>query len=110
MSNEVQLDSLIKKMAQEHRLELPSSGVVWWRAQIQKKLAEKERVERPMMVMRLAAIVASTVVFVGVLAANWPQFLSVTRSNTPLLLVLTAAATFALMTGFASFFRSAPRT
>jgi len=42
MNKDFQLDSLIKNMANKHRPELPSPGLIWWRAQIQKKLAEKQ--------------------------------------------------------------------
>jgi hypothetical protein len=109
-NNDAQFDSLIKKMAQDHQPEIPSPGVIWWRAQIQKRLAEKERVERPMVVMRLAAIVVSAVVFVGILAANWPQFLALSKDNAPLLLVTVIAAASVLMTGVAFLLRSsAPR-
>lgn len=110
MSNDVQLDSLLKKMAQEHQPGLPSPDVIWWRAQIQKKLAEKERIERPMVVMWLCAAVVSTLVFIGILAANWPQFLAVSKANAPLLLVTVIAAASALMTGVVFLLRSsAPR-
>lgn len=36
MNNEFELDSLIKKMADGHQPELPSPGLIWWRAQILK--------------------------------------------------------------------------
>lgn len=55
MNNDLEFDSLIKKMATDHRPELPSPGVIWWRAQILKKQAEKERIERPVVIMRIAA-------------------------------------------------------
>jgi hypothetical protein len=59
MNNNVEFDSLIKKMAADHQPELPSPGVIWWRAQILKKQAEKERIEQPLTIMRLLAAVAS---------------------------------------------------
>jgi hypothetical protein len=65
MNNDFELDSLIKKMAAEHRPELPSPGLVWWRAQILEKQAEKERAERPFTIMRLVAAAVSLVVIVG---------------------------------------------
>ena len=52
MNNDFEFDSLIKKMAADHQPELPSPGVIWWRAQILKKQAEKERIERPLTIMR----------------------------------------------------------
>src|SRR5258707_122167 len=36
-TNEFELDSLLKKMADDHQPELPSPGLIWWRAQILKK-------------------------------------------------------------------------
>lgn len=63
MNNDVEFDSLIKKMAADHQPELPSPGVIWWRAQILKKQAEKERIERPLAIMRsLAAVVCIAIV------------------------------------------------
>jgi hypothetical protein len=70
MNNDFEFDSLIKKMAAGHEaehLELPSPGVIWWRAQILKKQAEAERIERPAQIMRGFAVVISLVV----LAALW---------------------------------------
>ncbi|HET7873710.1 MAG TPA: hypothetical protein VFL42_14435 [Terriglobales bacterium] len=70
MSNDAQLDALIKKMAQDHQPELPSPGVIWWRAQIQKKLAEKERVERPMVMMRQLVAIIGAVAFLFLVVAH----------------------------------------
>jgi hypothetical protein len=58
MNNDFEFDSLIKKMAADHQPELPSPDVMWWRAQILKKQAEKERIERPLTIMRMLAAVA----------------------------------------------------
>ena len=52
---DLQLNATIQQMARQHQPELPSPGVIWWRAQIQKKFAEKERIERPMAIMRMLA-------------------------------------------------------
>jgi hypothetical protein len=65
MNNDFEFDSLIKKMAAEHQPELPSPGVIWWRAQILKKQAEKERIERPLIIMRFLAVVLSLALVVG---------------------------------------------
>jgi len=64
-NNDLQFDFLIKKMAAEHKPELPSPDVIWWRAQILKKQAEKQRVERPVTIMRIAAAALFLVVLVG---------------------------------------------
>lgn len=65
MNNDFQFDSLIKKMAAEHQPELPSPGLIWWRAQILKKQAEKERIEKPFLVMRIVAAIAFVLVLMG---------------------------------------------
>jgi hypothetical protein len=65
MNNDFEFDSLMKKMAADHQPELPSPGVIWWRAQILKKQAEKERIERPLTIMRTLAAVLCLAVVVG---------------------------------------------
>ena len=65
MNNDFEFDSLIKKMAADHQPELPSPGVIWWRAQILKKQAEKERIERPLTIMRLLAVVSCLAIVAG---------------------------------------------
>ena len=65
MNNDFEFDSLIKKMAADHKPELPSPGVIWWRAQILKKQAEKERIERPLIIMRALAALLCLAVVVG---------------------------------------------
>lgn len=65
MNNDFEFDSLIKKMAADHQPESPSPGVIWWRAQILKKQAEKERIERPLTIMRALAALLCLVVVVG---------------------------------------------
>lgn len=65
MNNDFEFDSLIKKMAAEHQPELPSPGLIWWRAQILKKQAEKERIERPFTIMRILAAVFCLIVLAG---------------------------------------------
>jgi hypothetical protein len=71
--NDVQFDSLMKQMAQDHEPQLPDPGIIWWRAQILKKQADKERIERPLVMMRLAAVTIGAAVFLGFLIANWTQ-------------------------------------
>jgi hypothetical protein len=65
MNNDFEFDSLVKNMAMEHQPELPSPGVIWWRAQILKKQAEAERIERPAKIMRAFAVIISLVVVAG---------------------------------------------
>src|SRR5258708_39818502 len=71
MNNDSQFDSLIKKMAQDHRSELPSPDVIWWRAQILKKQAQRERIERPMVIMRMLAATVCLAVFLGLAGKIW---------------------------------------
>ncbi len=72
-NNDVQFDSLMKQMALDHQPQLPDPGIIWWRAQILKKQADKERIERPLVMMRLAAVTICAAVLLGFLIANWGQ-------------------------------------
>ena len=74
MSNDRDFDSLIKQMAAGHHPELPSPGLIWWRAQILRKQAEKERAERPFTIMHLVAAAVSLAVIVG-LWSSQPELL-----------------------------------
>jgi hypothetical protein len=77
-NNEPDLDLLIKKMAAGHQPELPNPGLIWWRAQILKKQAQKERIERPVTIMRLIAGAMCLVVVVGLWVSQgralWDSF------------------------------------
>ncbi len=97
MNNDLRLDSLIKNMASEHRPELPSPGLVWWRAQIQKKLAEKERIERPIVVMRMLVVAACLVIVLGLLVANWGQLTAQGQTGTLVLLAVITLIGFLLL-------------
>jgi hypothetical protein len=88
MSSEFELDSLMKKMADGHQPDLPSPGLIWWRAQILRKQQEKDRVERPLVIMRLVAAAACLVAFLVLLAGNWGQFQAVMGHNNWLLMPL----------------------
>lgn len=70
MSEPEKLDFLLKKMAASHRPELPSPSLIWWRAEIARKQGEKERIERPLLAMRQAAVVICVVMLAGLLAGN----------------------------------------
>jgi hypothetical protein len=74
MSNDSQLDSLLKQMADDHRPQLPAPGLIWWRAQILRKQQEQARIERPVKIMRVAAVVAGLVVVAAFVTANREQF------------------------------------
>ncbi|HKV93171.1 MAG TPA: hypothetical protein VJW20_11550 [Candidatus Angelobacter sp.] len=104
MNNDHELDRLIKKMAAGHEAELPSPGLIWWRAQIRKKQAEKERIERPVIVMRMVAVALGLLVVIALWVSQgvgvWE---SLNRAGLPFLLpvllalVILAAAFLALM-------------
>jgi hypothetical protein len=96
MNKDFQLDSLIKNMANKHRPELPSPGLIWWRAQIQKKLAEKQRIERPMVLMRMAAIVACLAIAIVVTALNWGRLTSGGQTGLFMWLAVATMAGFLL--------------
>lgn len=69
-NNDLEFDLLIKKMAAGHQPELPSPDVIWWRAQILKKQAEKQRIERPVTIMRIAATALFLLVAVWLLTSE----------------------------------------
>lgn len=105
MTDESQLDSLLKQMANEHRPELPSPDLIWWRAQIVRKQEQRKRIEQPIVVMRLVAIVACIAVCLGVVAAYWQVFQEVV-ANTGWMLLPLGIAALALCTVSALLVRS----
>ena len=89
MSDQFELDSLLKRMADDHQPQLPSPSLIWWRAQILRKQNEKARIERPMLMMRLIAFAVCFITFAGLLAVNWKQFQSDSYSLLIVLAILT---------------------
>jgi hypothetical protein len=81
MNNGDQLDSLLKRMAEDHRPDLPSPGLIWWRAQVLKKYEQKRRIERPIRIMRVAAMAMCFVVLAALAAANRQQFQALLGSS-----------------------------
>jgi hypothetical protein len=51
--DEMELTSLLKKMAAAHSAELPDANAIWWRAQLLRKQQQKEKSERPLLFMQL---------------------------------------------------------
>ena len=80
-------DTSILEMASEHAAELPSPGLIWWRAQILRKQEEKRRIERPMMIMRMLAAMVCAVVFLVATASTWQQ-----GQSLPILMMVVAIA------------------
>src|SRR5437660_7136933 len=102
MNDQFQLDSLIKKMAQDHRPELPSPDLIWWRAQILKKQACKDRVERPLVIMRMLAVMVCLAIFLGLGGKIWQE-------PFPMIVPLAIVAGIFSLVGVAFLFRS-PKT
>jgi hypothetical protein len=99
MKNDIDLDVLLKEMATQHQPRLPSAGLIWWRAQVTRKLRAKERVERPLLVMRRMAMLTCVLALVGLVASNWGQLQAALRSNNWLFVPLFALmATTSLVT------------
>jgi len=95
MKNDDMLELSLKKMAEEYRPQLPSPGLLWWRAQLVRKQRDKERIERPMRAMRQLATILLGALFVALVAENSAQLKNVMRDNSWFLmpaLVLTMAA------------------
>lgn len=98
-NDDSQLDLLIKNMAQDHQPQLPSPGVIWWRAQIQKKLAEKERVERPMMIMRAVVLALTAALVAVILVVNWREIGAMGGQSGPFLVLGIFAAAALVLAG-----------
>jgi len=105
-NHDSQLDFLIKKMAEDHRPALPSPDLIWWRAHILKKQTQQERIERPMMIMRMLAAIVCLAVFLGLLAGNWKQLYS---GIWPLIMPLAIVAGIFSLVAVGLLFRE-PRT
>ncbi|MGC2769313.1 MAG: hypothetical protein WB607_27690 [Candidatus Acidiferrum sp.] len=88
MKNEINLDSLLKEMVGHYQPQLPSASLIWWRAQIARKLREKERIERPLQVMRVTAAIACAVILATLSAHSWGQLQALVLDNKWLLLPL----------------------
>jgi hypothetical protein len=67
------LAAILKQMATKHRPQLPSPGLIWFRAQIVRKAWQKERIERPLVVMRGLAGLTGAVILLLLVAGNWGQ-------------------------------------
>ena len=70
MMNDEQLGAILKGMGAEaaraSETQLPSAGQIWFRAQISRRMRRRERIERPLEVMRgiaMAICLAAVLVF-----------------------------------------------
>lgn len=103
-NKDTQLDSLIRNMADQHQPLLPSSGLIWWRAQVLKKLEAKERIERPMTIMRMLVAIVGAVLVVGLAVANWQSLHNMQQSSFVLLVSMVVIACVTMvMTGLRAF-------
>lgn len=110
MNENLQLDSLIKQMAADHQPALPSPGLIWWRAQMMRKQAEKERVERPLAVMRLfAALVCVMVVAALCITQGRAMWSAVNSSGLILLMPLVFGIAGAAAISLALLWRKSAR-
>lgn len=99
MKDDRALDQLLKKMAADHRPQLPSPGLIWWRAQLQRKQKEKQRIERPLVIMQQIAVVVCGAVFVALLVDNLGRFQTMIRNTSWFFVPLVAlTATVAVVT------------
>jgi len=104
MNNDRDLDLLIKQMAAGHQPELPSPGLIWWRAQLLRKQAEQERIERPATIMRVISAATCVLVVLALWASQGRALWSVLTGSVlliflPFLLggLALAALVFALL-------------
>lgn len=108
--NDSDLDAILKQMATEHRPQLPSPGLIWFRAQIVRKARQKERIERPLVVMRGLAGLAGGVMLLLLVASNWGQMQdAMDRGRWFLLPLLLLTVTASLASGAILFWSPAKR-
>lgn len=96
--NDSDLEAILKQIATEHRPQLPSPGLIWFRAQLVHKARQKEHIERPLMVMRGLAGFVGAVILLLLVANNWGQMQDAMSHRSWFLLlffVLTLAASLA---------------
>ncbi len=90
--NDHQLDAILKGMAEQGEPRLPSAGQIWFRALILRKMRRRERIERPLVVMRATAV---AICLVGALALAGEMGGLAGRSYALPLLALTAGVLIA---------------
>jgi len=88
MKNDSRLDALLNQMAAEHRPQLPAPGLLWFRAQLLRKAQLKERIERPVVVMRGLAGLTCAVILLLVVASGWEKMQDAIRPQAWFLLPL----------------------
>jgi hypothetical protein len=110
MRNDSDLDAILRQMAAEHRPQLPSPGLIWFRAQLLRKAQQKERIERPLVVMRLLVLIAGAVLLPALVAANWGQMrYAMNHQSSFLLPLLLLTLTASLASGAILFWSPGKR-
>jgi len=98
--NDSDLDAILRQMAAEHRPQLPSPGLLWFRAQIAQKAWQKERIERPLAVMRGLAGLTCAVLLLVFVAGDWAEIQdAMDHRNWFLLQMLLLTVTASLASG-----------
>jgi hypothetical protein len=86
VNNETQIGSLLKQMAADHRPELPSPDLIWWRAHMLRKQEQKQRIEKPIRIVLQLAIAVCTVALLALLVGNWASLATaINGASAPLL-------------------------
>jgi hypothetical protein len=96
-----EFDVILKQMAQEHRPELPSPGLIWFRAQVARKLRQKEKIERPVVIMCGLVGLACAMFLINFVAGNWGSIQDVLNQEGWFLLPVVLATITALAASWA---------
>jgi hypothetical protein len=97
------LDNNLKKLAQGHQPELPSPGLIWFRAQVARKFRQKKRIEQPVVIMCGLVSLASVMFLVNFVAENWGSIQDAWKQNSWFMLptlfvtIVALAASWALV-------------
>jgi len=98
--NDTQLDVILKQMAAaDAQPQLPSARQIWFRAEIQRKARQRQRIERPLLLMRGFAAVICLVVFAMLAFWNLAEPCKTLTSwyVVPMALALVAVLTSAIL-------------
>ena len=100
--NDTQLDAMLKEMGAEavktSESQVPSAGQVWFRAQIVRKMRRRERIERPLLVMR--GIAVAICLAAALLFAFWDASEKNAAAGSSYLLPVVAVTAIAAIVAF----------
>jgi len=97
--DDLALDNALKNLAEGHRPELPSPGLIWFRAQVVRRFRHKKRIEQPVVVMCGLVALASVMFLVNFVAENWSAIQDAWKQGSWFLL----PTLFVTITAFAAF-------